>query len=629
MAFRIYDDRDGQAKDAHGAGERTLGVGVQWQIVDIDLVKEFGHGGGGIAARGDGHNLKILASHFSLQIRERGHFGAAGGAPSGPEIQHDMTPLKIGERADGAISAGVFCGRHGGGRRVEIQFFHVAVAQRLKRGRIGHGSICTKGHGHIKDDLTNAFHNSLRRAKDMTDKTSNQMWGGRFAAGPDAIMEAINASISFDKRMAAQDIAGSRAHAAMLAATGIVSDSDAAAMREGLLTVLSEIEAGEFTFSTALEDIHMNVEARLKDLIGAPAGRLHTGRSRNDQVATDFRLWVRDQLDAVDQALQALMHALLVQAEAGSDWVMPGFTHLQTAQPVTWGHHMMAYVEMFGRDLSRVRDARARMNECPLGAAALAGTSFPIDREMTAKALGFDRPCANSLDAVSDRDFALEFLGAASICAMHLSRFAEELVIWSSAQFRFVALSDRFSTGSSIMPQKKNPDAAELIRAKVGRIFGANVALMMVMKGLPLAYSKDMQEDKEQVFDAADNLMLALAAMEGMVRDMAARTDNLEAAAGSGFSTATDLADWLVRVLDMPFREAHHVTGALVAKAEAKGCDLPDLSLTEMQEVHGEITASVYDVLGVHNSVASRVSYGGTAPSQVRAQVARWKERLG
>jgi len=429
--------------------------------------------------------------------------------------------------------------------------------------------------------------------------------------------------------MAAQDIAGSRAHAAMLAATGIVSDSDAAAMREGLLTVLSEIEAGEFQFSTALEDIHMNVEARLKDLIGAPAGRLHTARSRNDQVATDFRLWVRDQLDAVDQALQALMRALLAQAEAGADWVMPGFTHLQTAQPVTWGHHMMAYVEMFGRDLSRVRDARARMNECPLGAAALAGTSFPIDRDMTAKALGFDRPCANSLDAVSDRDFALEFLGAASICAMHLSRFAEELVIWSSAQFRFVALSDRFSTGSSIMPQKKNPDAAELIRAKVGRIFGANVALMMVMKGLPLAYSKDMQEDKEQVFDAADNLMLALAAMEGMVRDMAARRENLEAAAGSGFSTATDLADWLVRVLDMPFREAHHVTGALVAKAEAKGCDLPDLSLSEMQEVHGEITAAVYDVLGVHNSVASRVSYGGTAPAQVRAQVARWKERLG
>ena len=463
----------------------------------------------------------------------------------------------------------------------------------------------------------------------MTDTTSNQMWGGRFAAGPDAIMEAINASIGFDKRMAAQDIAGSRAHAAMLAATGIVSDSDAEAMREGLLTVLSEIEDGTFEFSTALEDIHMNVEARLKEIIGDAAGRLHTGRSRNDQVATDFRLWVRDQLDATEGALLALIGALLVQAEAGADWVMPGFTHLQTAQPVTWGHHMMAYVEMFGRDLSRVRDARARMNECPLGAAALAGTSFPIDREMTAKALGFDRPSANSLDAVSDRDFALEFLSTASICAMHLSRMAEELVIWSSAQFRFVALSDRFSTGSSIMPQKKNPDAAELIRAKIGRIFGANVALMTVMKGLPLAYSKDMQEDKEQVFDAADNLMLALAAMEGMVRDMSANRDSLAAAAGSGFSTATDLADWLVRVLNMPFRDAHHVTGTLVALAEKKGCDLPDLTLDDMQSVHSAITGDVFGVLGVENSVASRTSYGGTAPDQVRAQIARWKEVLG
>jgi argininosuccinate lyase len=463
----------------------------------------------------------------------------------------------------------------------------------------------------------------------MGDTSSNQMWGGRFAAGPDAIMEAINASIGFDKRMAAQDIAGSRAHAAMLAATGILSDSDAAAIREGLLTVLSEIEAGEFTFSTALEDIHMNVEARLKTLIGDAAGRLHTARSRNDQVATDFRLWVRDQIDAAMDGLQALIRALLAQAEAGADWVMPGFTHLQTAQPVTWGHHMMAYVEMFARDLSRLRDARARMNECPLGAAALAGTSFPIDREMTAQALGFDRPTANSLDAVSDRDFALEFLGAASICAMHLSRFAEELVIWSSAQFRFVTLSDRFSTGSSIMPQKKNPDAAELIRAKVGRIFGANVALMMVMKGLPLAYSKDMQEDKEQVFDAADNLMLALAAMEGMVKDMTANRANLAAAAGSGFSTATDLADWLVRVAGIPFRDAHHVTGTLVAMAEAQGCDLPDLTLAQMQSVHASITEDVFGVLGVENSVASRMSYGGTAPAQVRAQVARWKEVLG
>ncbi|MBN9677187.1 argininosuccinate lyase [Salipiger bermudensis] len=462
----------------------------------------------------------------------------------------------------------------------------------------------------------------------MSDKSSNQMWGGRFAAGPDAIMEAINASIGFDKRLAAQDIAGSRAHAAMLAATGIISDSDAETIREGLLTVLSEIEEGRFEFSTALEDIHMNVEARLKEIVGEPAGRLHTARSRNDQVATDFKLWTRDQFDAFEQGLLALIRALVDQAEAGAAWVMPGFTHLQTAQPVTWGHHMLAYVEMFARDLSRVRDARKRMNECPLGSAALAGTGFAIDRHMTAEALGFDRPTENSLDAVSDRDFALEFLSTASICAMHLSRFAEELVIWSSAQFRFVALSDRFSTGSSIMPQKKNPDAAELIRAKIGRIFGANVALMTVMKGLPLAYSKDMQEDKEQVFDAADNLMLALAAMEGMVKDMSANVDNLEAAASAGFSTATDLADWLVRETGLPFRDAHHVTGSLVAMAEGKGCDLPDLSLEEMQSVSGAITEGIYDVLGVHNSVASRLSHGGTAPARVREQVARWKEIL-
>ena len=462
----------------------------------------------------------------------------------------------------------------------------------------------------------------------MSNTSSNQMWGGRFASGPDAIMEAINASIGFDQRLATQDIAGARAHAAMLAAQSIISDSDFEAIEEGLITILSEIEAGKFVFSSKLEDIHMNIEARLKDLVGEPASRLHTARSRNDQVATDFKLWVRDQLDACEVALTGLIHALIAQAEQGADWVMPGFTHLQTAQPVTWGHHMMAYVEMFGRDLSRLRDARKRMSECPLGAAALAGTSFPIDRNSTAAALGFDRPAANSLDAVSDRDFALEFLGLASICAMHLSRFAEELVIWSSAQFRFVSLSDRFSTGSSIMPQKKNPDAAELIRAKIGRIFGANVALMLVMKGLPLAYSKDMQEDKEQVFDAADNLLLALAAMQGMVADLQANKAALCAAAGAGFSTATDLADWLVRSLNMPFRDAHHVTGSLVALAEAEKCELQDLSLTQMHSVDPAITKEVYDVLGVENSVASRISYGGTAPAQVRAQILRWKQEL-
>ena len=460
-------------------------------------------------------------------------------------------------------------------------------------------------------------------------KTANSMWGGRFAAGPDAIMEAINASIGYDRRLAPQDITGSLAHATMLAARGIISDTDAAAIKEGLVTVLSEIETGKFEFSAALEDIHMNVESRLKELVGEPAGRLHTARSRNDQVAVDFRLWVRDQCDQADEALAALQKALLGQAEAGADWVMPGFTHLQTAQPVTWGHHMLAYVEMFARDRSRFADARKRMNTSPLGAAALAGTSFPIDREMTAKELGFDRPMSNSLDAVSDRDFALEFLAASSICAMHLSRMAEELVIWSSAQFRFVKMSDKWSTGSSIMPQKRNPDAAELIRAKIGRIFGANVALMTVMKGLPLTYSKDMQEDKEQTFDAADNLMLALAAMTGMVSDMTANRESLKAAASSGFSTATDLADWLVRELGLPFRDAHHVTGSLVAMAEGKECDLPDLTLEDMQSVHAGIRADVFDVLGVENSVASRMSFGGTAPEQVRAQVAHWKEVLG
>ena len=457
---------------------------------------------------------------------------------------------------------------------------------------------------------------------------ANAMWGGRFAAGPDAIMEEINASIDFDRRLAAQDVAGSRAHAAMLAETGIISRADSEAIDRGLRAVLDEIESGAFRFSRALEDIHMNVEARLREVVGEPAGRLHTARSRNDQVATDFRLWVRARIDQVDAALTALMRALVGQAEAGADVVMPGFTHLQAAQPVTWGHHMLAYVEMFARDRGRFRDARARMNESPLGAAALAGTSFPIDRGMTARALGFDRPAANSLDAVSDRDFALEYLAAATICATHLSRMAEELVIWSSAQFRFVRLTDRFTTGSSIMPQKKNPDAAELVRAKVGRIAGALIALVTVMKGLPLAYSKDMQEDKEPLFDAADALALALAAMEGMVRDMAPEAERLRAAANEGYSTATDLADWLVRELALPFREAHHVTGRIVRLAEERGAELADLPLDAMQGIDARIGAGVYDVLSVEASVASRTSEGGTAPARVREQVARWREAL-
>ncbi|MEO0387164.1 MAG: argininosuccinate lyase [Pseudomonadota bacterium] len=462
----------------------------------------------------------------------------------------------------------------------------------------------------------------------MAETSSNSMWGGRFSAGPDAIMEAINASIGFDRRLAPQDIEGSRAHAAMLNACGILTDSDAGAIREGLLTVLSEIEGGTFQFSTALEDIHMNVEARLAELIGPAAGRLHTARSRNDQVALDFRLWVRGQCDEAMAGIAALQAVLLDQAEAGAAMVMPGFTHLQSAQPVTWGHHMLAYVEMLARDRGRFADARTRMNESPLGAAALAGTSFPIDREMTAKALGFDRPMANSLDAVSDRDFALEYLAAASMTAMHLSRLAEELVIWSSAQFRFVTISERFSTGSSIMPQKRNPDAAELLRAKIGRILGAQIGLMTVMKGLPMTYSKDMQEDKEPVFEAADTLALSLAAMTGMMAGTKPAPEALRAAAGAGFSTATDLADWLVRRLDLPFRQAHHVTGQLVKRAEDLGLDLSDLPLDTLQAVEPAITADVYEVLTVEASVASRVSYGGTAPEQVRAQIARWRGRL-
>ena len=462
----------------------------------------------------------------------------------------------------------------------------------------------------------------------MTGKSSNKMWGGRFASGPDAIMEEINASIDFDRKLYAQDIAGSLAHADMLADTGIISADDRNKIVDGLNTILSEIEAGTFEFSRRLEDIHMNVEARLAELIGAAAGRLHTARSRNDQVALDFRLWVSAQLENTETALTKLIGVLLERAEEHADTVMPGFTHLQTAQPVTFGHHCMAYVEMFGRDRARARDALARLDECPLGAAALAGTGFAIDRQQTAEALGFSAPTRNSIDTVSDRDFALEFLGLAAICGTHLSRLAEEIVIWSTPQFGFVRLSDAFSTGSSIMPQKKNPDAAELVRAKTGRINGALIALLTVMKGLPLAYSKDMQEDKEQVFDAAETLELALAAMTGMVGDMQVSAEAMKAAAGAGYSTATDLADWLVREAGLPFRDAHHVTGKAVALAEERGCGLADLPLADLQKINGAITEGVFDVLSVEASVASRTSFGGTAPANVRDQIKWWRERL-
>jgi argininosuccinate lyase len=457
---------------------------------------------------------------------------------------------------------------------------------------------------------------------------SNKMWGGRFEAGPDAIMEAINVSIDVDRHLYAQDIAASKAHAAMLAAQGIIAADDAKNIAQGLDTILSEIAKGTFSFKRALEDIHMNVEGRLSELIGAGAGRLHTARSRNDQVATDFKLWVRDTIDEIDASLAAYQRALVDRALEHADTVMPGFTHLQTAQPVTFGHHLLAYVEMAARDRGRFADARKRLNESPLGAAALAGTSFPIDRAATAKALGFDRPMANSLDAVADRDFVLEALSAAAIASVHLSRFAEEIVLWTSPLVGLIKLSDKFTTGSSIMPQKRNPDAAELVRAKTGRIIGALAALLIVMKGLPLTYQKDMQEDKEGAMDAFAALSLAINAMTGMVRDLVAEKSRMEKAAGEGYATATDLADWLVRTLKMPFREAHHVTGRIVGKASEEGVALDQLPLAAMQAIEPKITADALSVLSVRSSVASRTSFGGTAPKNVREQAESWLKRL-
>jgi argininosuccinate lyase len=457
---------------------------------------------------------------------------------------------------------------------------------------------------------------------------TNRMWGGRFHESPGAVMEEINASIDFDRKLFRQDIAASKAHARMLGQTGIVAPDIAERICDGLDTILREIEAGTFTFSRSLEDIHTHVEARLAGLIGADAGRLHTARSRNDQVATDFRLYIRDAIDSIDLSLRDLQQAFAEKALAHAGAVMPGFTHLQPAQPVTFGHHLLAYVEMLARDRGRFADARKRLNESPLGSAALAGTSFPVDRALTARELGFDRPTANSLDAVSDRDFAVESLAAASLLSVHLSRFAEEIVLWVSPGFAFVKLSDRFTTGSSIMPQKRNPDAAELTRAKAGRIVGSLTALLIVMKGLPLAYSKDMQEDKEQVFDALDSVALAIAAVAGMVRDLEPNTGAMRKMAGAAYSTATDLADWLVRAAGLPFREAHGVTGRVVAAAEARGVPLHKLTLAELRDVDPRLTEEVYSVLGVDQSVRSRRSYGGTAPVNVRREARRWLTRL-
>jgi argininosuccinate lyase len=468
----------------------------------------------------------------------------------------------------------------------------------------------------------------LNETQDRRNAAANPQWGGRFAAGPSVVMQEINASISFDQKLWRQDISGSLAHAAMLAKVGVITTEDEQAIGAGLAAIAQEIETGRFPFDVALEDIHMNIEARLTERIGEAGRRLHTARSRNDQVATDFRLWVRDAIDGLSAQITDVMRALADRAAEHAGDPMPGFTHLQTAQPVTFGHHLLAYVEMLDRDRGRLAGCRRRLNECPLGSAALAGTSFPIDRHMTAKALGFDRPTANSLDAVSDRDFALEFLSAAAISAMHLSRFAEEIVIWCSAPWRFIRLSDAFTTGSSIMPQKRNPDAAELVRAKSGRVAGALVSLLTVMKGLPLAYAKDMQEDKEPVFDAAEAWALSLAAIAGMARDMAPDLARMREFAASGYATATDLADWLVRKLKLPFRDAHHLTGRLVAMAESKGVDLADLPLADMQSVEARITADVFSVLTVEASVASRTCFGGTAPANVAREAGRWQAAL-
>ncbi|NTU76717.1 MAG: argininosuccinate lyase [Alphaproteobacteria bacterium] len=466
-------------------------------------------------------------------------------------------------------------------------------------------------------------------SKQKTAPATNKMWGGHYTVGPADVMARINECIDIDARLYAEDIAASKAHAAMLTKCGILSAKDKRAIQRGLDSILKDIESGAFAFSAALEDIHMNVEARLADRIGDAAGRLHTARSRNDQVATDLRLWVRSAIDRLGAQLRELQKALVSQAEKHAATLMPGLTHLQPAQPITFGHHLLAYVEMFGRDRSRLHDARTRLNECPLGAAALAGTSFPIDRKMTAKTLGFDRPMANSLDAVADRDFALEFLSAASIVGIHLSRLAEEIVLWASDAFRFVALSEAFTTGSSIMPQKRNPDAAELVRAKAGTLIGALTQLLVLMKGLPLTYNKDLQDSKPPVIAAADQLEMMLAAMTGMVRDLTANKEAMARASSRGFLTATDLADWLVRELGLPFRRAHHVTGQIVRLAEEKACQLDELHLKDMQKIEPHLTAAIYPVLKPESAVASRRSLGGTAPERVRAEIKRWKNILG
>ena len=601
----------------------------------------------------DGHHLKSGATEALLQCVERRHFLAAGDTPGSPQVEQDGTPapmlqsqrLAIGvlEREIGQAQRGLgnVNGSHLATRK-RRQFLgqiddrtagwvaaHIAregrnpVYPRQPNDDSGDSARQNHGEAFFGEARLGASHERFGECA-----MSNKMWGGRFTSGPDDIMEEINASIDFDRHLYRQDIAASKAHAEMLAKQGIITAEDAKKIAHGLDTILSEIEAGKFSFKRALEDIHMNVEGRLSELIGEAAGRLHTARSRNDQVATDFRLWMRDTIDGLDAALAGFQRALADKALTHAATVMPGLTHMQTAQPVTFGHHLLAYVEMVARDRGRFADARKRLNESPLGAAALAGTSFPLDRDMTAKALGFDRPMANSLDAVSDRDFVIETLAAASITAVHLSRLAEEIVIWTSPLTGLVRLSDKFTTGSSIMPQKRNPDAAELVRAKTGRVIGALNALLIVMKGLPLAYAKDMQEDKEGAMDSLAALSLSIAAMTGMIGDLEPETARMKKAAGEGYATATDLADWMVRTLKIPFRDAHHHTGRIVAKAAEAGIALHRLPLATMREVEPRIGDDVFSVLSVDRSVKSRSSFGGTAPKNVRAQAKKWLRKL-
>ncbi len=590
------------------------------QPLDADLLEEGADPLGAAAVHRQGEDDHRFLGEDRLQIVEGRHLLATGLAPGGPDVEDHHLAAEVGELR--------------------------GIALHVQERQIGHGRPHLHGgdlegpHRIRRDDEepdqkdeqteTSFDHDStaVNHMKEERKKAARDLWGGHFAGGPAPLMEQINASIDFDKRLWAHDVAGSIAHARMLAAAGIIAEAERDAIIAGLERIRDSIAQGEFAFSRALEDIHLNIEARLTEMIGEPGRKLHTARSRNDQVATDFRLWVRDAVDRADALLRALQAVLIDRAEEHAATVMPGFTHLQAAQPVTFGHHLLAYVEMFGRDRSRFADARRRLNECPLGAAALAGTGFPIDREATARELGFDRPMANSIDAVSDRDFALDYLASAAICAVHLSRFAEELVLWSTPQFGFVRMAEAFSSGSSIMPQKRNPDAAELVRAKSGRVIGRLDALLIVLKGLPLAYSKDLQEDKEGVFDAADTLELCLAATAEMVRGMTIFPERMREAAGVGYTTATDLADWLVREKGVPFRDAHAIVARVVALAESRGCGLEDLSIEDLRGIDPRLDEGVFEVLSVEKSVTSRKSFGGTAPERVREAIAAARERF-